>query len=396
MRIATAQSTALDTAAAVQAAHASLVADLGGPPDWLFVQSAVRHDAEALRAALAGVDARAIHGASSCVGVMSQAGVTEGGLGMFGLRDADGSYGVGMAPLGDDAAAAAAAALQRAIDAAERQGEVPALIWLTAAPGREESCIAGIEAVLGRGVPIVGGSAADDAVAGGWYLFTREAAAGDAVVVTALFPGAPVVSAFQSGYAPTEQTGRVTRVDGRTIEAIDGEPAAAVYNRWTGGAIEPALAAGGSVLGSTTLFPIGRRVGEAGGAPYYRLAHPESVTEGGALRLFADFAEGDELVLMRGTSEALRSRAGRVAADALALARLPASEVAGALVIFCAGCMLTVRDELDEVVASLRGALGDAPFLGGFTFGEQGCFVGGENCHGNLMISVTVFAGRRE
>jgi hypothetical protein len=54
--------------------------------------------------------------------------------------------------------------------------------------------------------------------------------------------------------------------------------------------------------------------------------------------------------------------------------------------------MLTVRDRIDQVVAGLDEGLGGAPFLGCFTFGEQGCFVGGENRHGNLMISVTVFA----
>lgn len=396
MRIAAAHSNEPETHGAVRAAYTSLVTALGGPPDWILVQSAVRHDAEALRRALAATDARAVHGASSCLGVMTQAGAhADGSLGLFGVRDPAGGFGVGMAPLGDDAAAAAAAALEQAIDAAGRQGEVPALIWLTAAPGREEACIAGIESVLGRGVPIVGGSAADDAVAGGWYLLTREASHRDAVVVSALFPSTAIASAFQSGYVPTDRTGKVTRAGGRTIHAIDGRPAAAVYDEWTGGAIASVLPGGGNVLGATSLFPLGRRVGEAGGATYYRLAHPESVTADGAMHLFADIAEGDQLVLMTGTTEALRSRAGRVAADALALAQLRPSEVAGALVIFCAGCMLTVRDRLDEVVAGLRGALGDAPFLGCFTFGEQGCFVGGENRHGNLMISVTVFAGPR-
>jgi len=61
-------------------------------------------------------------------------------------------------------------------------------------------------------------------------------------------------------------------------------------------------------------------------------------------------------------------------------------------VIFCAGCMLTVRERMDQVVLGLRDNLADVPFLGCFTFGEQGCFIGGENRHGNLMISVTVFA----
>lgn len=396
MRIATVSSHEPDTTRAVEAAHAALVAELGGPPDWVLVQSAVRHDAEALRRALAATGARMIHGASSCLGVMTQTGVyADGSLGLFGLRDPDGGYGTGIAPLGADPSAAAAEALQRAIDAAGRQGEVPTLVWLTAAPGHEERCIAGIEGVLGRGVPIVGGSAADDAVAGGWYLLTRDASEPSAVVVTAMFPSTAVASAFQSGYAPTEQTGTVTRADGRTLLEIDGRPAAVVYNEWTGGAVAAALPAGGNVLGDTTLFPIGRRVGEAGGAIYYRLAHPAAVTEGGGLALFADIAAGDELMLMSGTSEALRSRAGRVAADALAVGHLQPGDIAGALVIFCAGCMLTVRDHLDEVVAGLRDALGGAPFLGCFTFGEQGCFVGGENRHGNLMVSVTVFAGPR-
>jgi hypothetical protein len=392
MQIAAVQSHETDTRKAFAEAHADLVARLGGPPDWLLIHSAVRHDVSSLRAAIAAVNAANVHGSSSCLGIMTEAGVdVDGGLGLFGLRDADGDFGVGFAPLGDDASAAAAAALQRAIAAAGREGELPALIWVSASPGCEEACIAGIEAEVGGGVPIVGGSAADDAVAGGWYVFSRDADDSDGIVVTALYPSTAVHSVFHSGYAPTETVGRVTQAEGRTIQTIDGKPAAKVYDEWTGGTITDALTEGGSVLASTTLHPIGRRVGQAGGVSYYRLAHPESVTPEGSLRLFADFDEGEELVLMEGSTEALRSRAGRVAADALARARFPAEGIAGALVIFCAGCMLTVREDLADVVASLREVLGDAPFLGGFTFGEQGCFVGGENCHGNLMISVTLF-----
>ncbi len=95
---------------------------------------------------------------------------------------------------------------------------------------------------------------------------------------------------------------------------------------------------------------------------------------------------------MHGDSNALVSRAGRVASEALARASLTRDQIAGALVIYCAGCMLSVRERMPEVVAGLREELGDVPFLGAFTFGEQGCFLGGENRHGNLMISVTLFA----
>jgi len=54
--------------------------------------------------------------------------------------------------------------------------------------------------------------------------------------------------------------------------------------------------------------------------------------------------------------------------------------------------MFTVKQRMDEVVSNLRSALGEeTPFLGAFTFGEQGCFFGGENRHGNLMVSLVLF-----
>jgi len=53
--------------------------------------------------------------------------------------------------------------------------------------------------------------------------------------------------------------------------------------------------------------------------------------------------------------------------------------------------MLTVQDEMDLVAGEISTALENKPFIGAFTFGEQGCFIGGENHHGNLMISVVVF-----
>jgi hypothetical protein len=175
------------------------------------------------------------------------------------------------------------------------------------------------------------------------------------------------------------------------VYEIDGRPAAQVYDEWTGGAIHDLLD-GGNILARTSLFPLGRVVGRYGGVPYYRLAHPDSVLENRALSLFADVSEGDQLVLMQGNPAGLIARAGSVARAALDQRDPLAPEVpVGALVVYCAGCMLTVRDRMDEVVDGLRLELGALPFLGSFTFGEQGCFVGGENRHGNLMILVVVF-----
>ena len=53
--------------------------------------------------------------------------------------------------------------------------------------------------------------------------------------------------------------------------------------------------------------------------------------------------------------------------------------------------MLAVRDRLEDVTDGIREALPGVPFLGIFTFGEQGVVLDGRNRHGNLMISAILF-----
>jgi hypothetical protein len=295
-----------------------------------------------------------------------------------------------VAESGSDARAAGAAAARDAIAAAGHAGESPALVWLTSAPGAEEDVLHGIQDVVGADVPIVGGSAADNTVEGHWRQFANGRTYTDGVVATAMYPSTNTYSAFRSGYYPTDHTGRVTRASKRTIHTINRRPAAEVYNEWTGGVIKDHLS-GGNVLDITTLHPIGRVAKRIGEMVFYRLAHPETVTPEGGLTLFSDFETGDEVVLMMGSRASLVTRAGVVAQSALEFGSISPSRIAGGLVIYCAGCMLTVQDQMDDVAASVRQALGGNPFLGVFTFGEQGCFVGGGNHHGNLMISMLAF-----
>jgi hypothetical protein len=46
---------------------------------------------------------------------------------------------------------------------------------------------------------------------------------------------------------------------------------------------------------------------------------------------------------------------------------------------------------MHEVASYVNHAMHQAPFVSPFTFGEQGQFIGGENAHGNLMISAVLF-----
>jgi hypothetical protein len=392
MKILSAQARAIDAAGAIRIIADELGQCRYGRPDFLALHFGVGLDAAGLHgAAREAFGAGALHGGSSCLGVMGKDGVDIGGagIGAFAIWDAEGSFGTASADLGDDAETAAKGAAQAALIAAGRPGEMPDLVWLTVAPGREEQVLAGLRAIVGPETLIVGGSAADNDVSGTWAQFGPEAVHSDGVVVSVLFPTSAVASVYQSGYAPTGASGVVTAVSGRRLQQIDGRPAAEVYAEWTSGALKPAKGDARSILAEATLWPLGRETRRVAGVPFHLLAHPAVSYPDGSLDLFADVEVGDLLWQMQGSADSLVARAGRVAAQARADA---GGDSAGALVVYCGGCMLAVRDRVDEVHASVTAALGDVPWIGVYTFGEQGAPAGDASRHGNLMISCTVFA----
>jgi hypothetical protein len=395
MKIAAAAVTDPDAGRAARDCYSRIADELGGPPSLLLAHASVENDVPAIARVLAELaPGTCIHGATSCKGVMTRDGFFgyEGrGIGFWALRDEAGTYGTGMAEIGENPGDAGAESILAALEDAGRPGETPHLIWLTAAPGQEEAILAGIEGVVGHGVPIAGGSAADNTVSGDWLLFSGGVTSSNAVVASVFFPSVDLSFSFHSGYTPTSTKGVATKVHGRTILELDARPAAQVYDEWTGGSISGTLGAGGSVLELTTLHPLGRVVGNVGGSPYFQLSHPESVGVDGSMSLFTNIDQGDELVLMAGSLDSLITRAARVTQAAMDNAFMEEKDLSGALLTYCAGCMLTVGDQMDRVSESLARLLVTTPFLGLFTFGEQGCFIGGENRHGNLMISAVVF-----
>jgi hypothetical protein len=339
-----------------------------------------------------------IQGGTSCLGAMTEEGFHSRdafGLGLLGIADSEGSYGAGLADAAEDPESAAIRALEEALSQAGRRGEVPAAVLVSSSPGREERIIRAIEKHVGTGVPIIGGTSADNDMSGQWRQFANGAVCDNGVSIAVIFPACDIGCSFHSGYEPTDCRGRATRAENRILHEIDGRPAARVYNEWTGGLAEPVLAAGGSLVPAATFAPLGIPVGQIRGIPYYRLSYPTAVLPDGALQLFTDIQPGSDVVLMKGTPDSLVSRTARVSTAAVETAPFNGADIEGAFVLFCCGCMLAVRERMAEPCEGLRSVLGGSPFLCSFTLGEQGCFIGGENRHGNLMVVVLVFGRKR-
>jgi len=393
-----------DTPTALALLDAELPAALA--PRMVFVFYGCEHDDRHLHRHLRSryPDA-ALLGGTSSGGVMTHRGVLDRhSVGVLLVEDDAGEFGVAAAPLGDDPAATAKHLLLQALADAGCSGQLPELIWIYQAPGREEAVIEGLRRVVGDRW-IVGGSSADDDLAGRWRQLGPEGPMQDGLVVGVLLPSSPMGCAFQGGYEPAGPSGIVTGIGyrtaghngvvtattGREIVSIDEQPAAEIYNRWTGGRIAEQLARGGPVLAETSMCPIAIDAGLIDGVSHFLLIHPESVGSGGTLRTFSNLEVGSRIHLMTGDRARLVDRAGRVVAQALR--KLPPGHggAAGALVVYCGGCRLAVGDEVALVRGAVVASLGAAPFIGCFTFGEQGHLLG-RNVHGNLMISAVVFS----
>ncbi|MFM4719843.1 FIST signal transduction protein [Aeromonas bivalvium] len=358
-------------------------------PSLLIVYFTQAHDAGVLRQALTGryPHVRLI-GCSSCHGVQTQSGYHSAhgwGLAVAALFDEKGCYGVA-GGLGE--AVDMRALLHGAMAEAGRPGELPAMVLLHASPGREEGLLAAIEDEFGCRVPVVGGSAADDAIRGDWQLCWQGGEGREGVVLALLYPDCELAFQFHSGYLATAHHGLVTACDGREVLTIDGEPAAWVYASWRGLAPFPV----GPILAQSTLAPLARQRGTLDGVPYYKLSHPEAVTARGGLRLFTTIEPGERLILMHGSAEGLlaRSLAAHIEPG---YGGCGAVRPLGALLIFCAGSRLALGERIQGFGNLLEAQLGAIPFITPFTFGEQGRLPHGELAHGNLMVSAVVLLG---
>ncbi|MBD1390615.1 FIST C-terminal domain-containing protein [Neiella sp. HB171785] len=334
-----------------------------------------------------------IVGCSSFGGVLSDQGhcVAESGASFAAwlLNDPNGSYGVALQTFtNSDPEQVAKQALDDALNAANRCGELPALIWMHSTPGHEEQILAALEQELGGSVPVIGGAAAPNLGNGAFSVFGASQSSSAGLALAVLFPSGRIGYSFHSGCAMEKPLGTVTKAEGRLVQEIDGRPALQVYQHAVGLPIQQAIE-----QQCWTQIPVGRVIGEHQNMPVFSLALPVQVIDQ-SIEFLATFSTGEPIYLMRGTEQSLRGRSKRVLASAKQMTpegRL-GGQAAGALVVYCACCKQVVASDLDEVHRSMAGELGsDTPFITLFTYGEQGPLLESKNIHGNLMIAALVF-----
>ena len=380
--------------AGLEAAQKALAKSGQTEANMAFVFSTVGYDPTQL---LAGVNEALkntpVHGGTSFTGVMTPDGFmggTSDAVAVMTMTTQYIDFGTGYAELGDDPEEAGKFAAEMALKTARKQADIPAevpdVVLMAASPGNEEAVMRGITQVLGEDVPIVGGSVADNTVEGKWHVFANQDAMSSGVVVTVLFTHLPFGYNYASGYRPTNKKAVVTKAIGRTVYELDGKKAIDVYAGWIGQ--KPADLAGMAILGASILNPIGVYNRENS---FHLVKHPGITQEDGSISLFAEVAQGDEIVLMDASVDDLIDEVPLCIRSAMEMRQLEDEDVAALFLVHCGGRRGAIGDRIDEVPKVINETLNSSvPFISYLTFGEQGCLPSGQNVHCDLLLSALV------
>jgi len=233
-------------------------------PNYAILFSTVGYDSDTvLKEVKSLLPNTQIYGGTSLSGVLTKDGLhvgNKGSLSLLAVSSQEIKFGVGGANIDSFTSAREAGkeAIKSAIKNAQKEGELPKVVLITAAPGNEEDILLGIEDVIGKDIPIVGGSSGDNDLTGKWKQFANDKIYSNGISLTAVFTDLKVGFAYEIGYLTTKNKGIITNATGRIIYEIDNRPAAEVYNEWTHGLISNNLESGGEILSKTNLYPLAR------------------------------------------------------------------------------------------------------------------------------------------
>ncbi|MGE4356956.1 MAG: FIST signal transduction protein [Candidatus Omnitrophota bacterium] len=250
----------------------------------------------------------------------------------------------------------------------EPQGELKRKVFLIFPDGLTGNCadvLRGIQEILGRSFPIVGGSSGDD------FLFKKTCQYCHRLVLTESVVGVLMGGNLnfgigsRHGWKPLGKPHKVTKAIANIIYEIDNQPAIKIYEEYFG---KDAMELKSEPLASLAiLYPLGMAVK---GEEEYLLRNPNSVTEEGALVCGAEVPEGEEIRLMIGNKESVLEAASNAALNALKNLHGAKAKIDFAFSSISRDKLLgRYKNQEIEMVKKVFGK--NIPIVGFYTYGEQ-------------------------
>ena len=303
-------------------------------------------------------------GCTSSGAIMTPEGIISsdnGFAGMMLLEDNELNVGVAGSPRGNDPRETGKKIAKEAMENVGKKF-APVAFAMFASPAEEEYYLKGIQDVIGE-VPMFGGSAADDAVAGEWKVFCEDKVFGDGCAVALFYTTREIKNVFTGAYEETDNVGIVTKVEeDRRIVEIDHEPALKKYAEWIGA--NPDDLMGMNLLSASIPHALGVKSIQG---DLTAVRHPMVGNEDYSFNVGAKVAEKTAFIELKNDVDGLIEGAVTTIKD-LKTDFKPAAM----LLVHCGGRKLCIGDRVDEDFVAIKNAAGDVPFIVAFTFGEYG------------------------
>lgn len=242
--------------------------------------------------------------------------------------------------------------------------------------------VAGIESVIGTGVPLTGGLAGDGGAFQRTWTLGQGGSTGDGIVAVGFVgDGLQFRHGSFGGWEPFGPARKVTRCEGNVLFELDGAPALEVYKRYLGDYAKDLPASG-------LLFPfamLGENHDEIG---LIRTILGVSEADG-SLTLAGEIVPDGFLKLMHASTDSLVSGA-EAAAEAAAAVDPGGSSLA--VLVSCVGRKLVMGERVDEEVEAVGDVFGVGATLTGFySYGEISPFAPGVSCKlHNQTMTITL------
>lgn len=226
--------------------------------------------------------------------------------------------------------------------------------------GHEEEALAGVLDVLGSSVPIVGGSAGDDAQFKQTYQFANGKVYKDAVVIACLFSRAKMFHYVDHGYKPTKKVVTVTDSEGKIVRTLNNEPAAKVYSALVGTTLDKMKE---NIVPYIAKYPLGF----SDGMGNFWIKNPQAVLPDNSLLFFSPVPKNSVLYLLKGTQKDIIKASDRISKNMSFMIKNPAFSI----IVSCAGRSFYLQDSVCKEYENIKKNLKRTPFIGFYSYSEQ-------------------------
>ncbi|MCM8766114.1 MAG: FIST C-terminal domain-containing protein [Candidatus Omnitrophica bacterium] len=223
----------------------------------------------------------------------------------------------------------------------------------------------GIQEILGRSFPIVGGSSGDDFLFQKTFQYCHKLILSGGIVGVLMGGDLSFGIGSRHGWKPLGKPRRVTKAIANIIYEIDHQPAVSLYEEYFG---EEVMELKTEPLASMAiLYPLGMAIS---GEEEYLLRNPNTITEEGALVCGAEIPEGEEIRLMIGNKETLIGAASH--ASLTALKNLHGAKPRIVIVFSSISRNKLLGRYTENELEAVQEIFGeDIPIVGFYTYGEQ-------------------------